>query len=420
MSSNVSRVHRGERWATLIAAGALCLAVGVLVYRGKHDAQSWVLADFKEQVYYPERAFLEGRNPYGGYPAPNSLAGYAPHTLLIHLPLGLVDYPTAAIAYQMLVSLLTVTFAYTVLRFSGSRDGLAATLGLAAAILVSRPGQMNFINGNVTVQVLLGAYVAFHYARRRPAVAAAGLALSLIKPTIGIPLAIMMLLGRGDVKAVVLGGVIAAVLSAMAMVVILPEAGGIGPFVASVRAGVEGFRAVTETDPLGGWSRVDVIPVVAKLMGRNPPLLTEIALGLAILASGVIGVRRLLARGGSADSCLVTTIVYLTILIFSYQQAYNVLILTLPLAALVVDPDTRPVATRPIARWTLVGLLVFPFLNYLSTYGALTRLGIEGWRWTLVTSLSGLALLTAWSVTLGSTVWPSRLPAREVSPLQGA
>jgi hypothetical protein len=419
--------RRGSRpLAILLAAGALCLALQVLVYREKHDAYfhaatkeepTWVLVDFEEQLYYPMRAFLAGRNPYGGYPEPNSLAGYAPHTLLLHLPFGLVAYPTAAVAYQTVVLLLTIAFAYAVVRFSGSQGGLAATLAVAAALLVSRPGQMNFVNGNETVQVMLGAYVALRYAQTRPLLAGAGLAVALIKPTIGVPLVIFMLLGRGDLRAVVAGSVIAAVLSGITLLVVLPEAGGVAPFIASIRAGIESFRATPETNPLTGWSRVDAIAVAAKLMGRelSPP--AELAFSLGILAAGVLGVRRFLGAGGGRDSPVAMTLICLTILIFTYQQAYNVLILALPAAALFVNPDASPAPAYPVLRRLFPLLLLFPFLNYLSTYGALTRLGVAGWQWSLVTSLSGIALLIAWAVTLGGAMRPGESQTRALAGL---
>ncbi len=423
------RRSRGAgRLATVLAAGVFALSLAVLGYRVQHDAEiharpkdepSWVLIDFQEQLYYPLRAFLDGHNPYGGYPVPNSLAGYAPHTLLLHLPLGLLGYSAAATAYQAVMLVLTLVFAHLVVRFSGAPGGLAATLAVAAGLLLSRPGQMNFINGNETLQVLLGTYVALHFARQRPLLAAAGLAVALIKPTLGVPLAVLMLV-RGDVRAVLGGGALAAALSAVMLAVIVPEAGGIGPFVASVRAGITSFDATPETDPISAWSRVDAIALVTKLVGHDLAHATELVLGLLMLAAGALAIRRFLARGGRADSHLVTTLVCLTILVFTYQQAYNVLILSLPVAALIVDPEASPAPRHPALRWMLVGLLLVPFLNFLSTYSALTRLGLEGWQRTLITSLSGLALCTAWITTLGGTLLSGKRRAHVLAPLQRA
>src|SRR5262249_26430170 len=57
---------------TLAAAGALLVVLGILVHRavprinvpGKIDPARWVLQDFRDAVYYPVVAFLDGRNPY--------------------------------------------------------------------------------------------------------------------------------------------------------------------------------------------------------------------------------------------------------------------------------------------------------------------------------------------------------------------
>jgi len=398
-------LRRGGRLPVFVAAAALALVVAVGAHRAAilgerpGGGPSRLLVDFAEQVYYPERSFLEGSNPYRGYPVPNSLAGYAPHTLLLHLPFGLLDYGAAALAYQLFTLCMTVALAYAAVRFGGG-GGSAATLGLAAALLASRPGHLNFINGTVTVQVVLGAYVALHYASTRPVVAAAGLALSLIKPTIGVPLALLMLAGRGNVRPVILGGTVAAVLSAAVVGLILPAAGGLRLLMESVLRGVEAFSAAPETSPLSAWMRVDAIALVAKGLGRALPAPAEVAISLALLACGVLTIRRFVARGGSPDSPVVTMVICLTILVWTYQQAYSVLILALPAVALVVDSEAMSAVSPPGLRGIYLALLAFPFFNYLSTYTVLNRLGAAGWRWTVLTSLSSLTLFTAWVITL--------------------
>ncbi|HLK10387.1 MAG TPA: glycosyltransferase 87 family protein [Candidatus Binatia bacterium] len=400
--------------ARLLALVALALAMALLAYRALHDLElrglpagqaSWALVDFAEQVYGPERSFLEGTNPYRGYPVPNSLAGYAPHTLLVHLPFGLAGYETAAVAYATTVVLLTIAIAWLALRWGGGRATLATTAGLGALLLVSRPGQMNAMNGNVTAQIVVGAYAALHWARRRPALAAAGLALALIKPTMGLPLAMLMLFGRGDRRAVVLGALGAGVLSAVVVAIILPAAGGVGGLVESLGHGVEAFRRAKETNPVSGWMRIDAPAVLGKVAGRALPVPVEIIVGAGILGAGVLGVRRFLAAGGSADAPVVTALVCLTILVFAYQQAYNALLLVQPAVALARD---RRALGRRGGRLAVLGLLLFPFVNYASSYTVLERLGTSGWRYAALTSASGVALVVAWAIVLAAAVRPVR------------
>jgi hypothetical protein len=393
------------RLARMLALAALGLAVAVFAYRVVHDlelrglslgAQSWALVDFAEQIYGPERSFLEGKNPYRGYPVPNSFAGYAPHTLLVHLPFGLASFDTAASAYAATVILLTVALAWVALRAAGERPTLATTAGLGALLLVSRPGQMNAINGNITAQVVLGAYAALVCAHRRTALAATGLALALMKPTIGLPLAAFLLFGRGDRRAVVLGTLAAAVASAVVVALILPPAGGVAGLVASVRHGVEAFRLARETNPVSGWMRIDALAVLGKLARRPLPAPVEAAVSLAILGAGLIGVRRFLAAGGAAEAPVVTALICLTIAVFTYQQAYGALLLVLPMLAL--ERDAPPLVGA--RRLVVVGLMAVPFANYLSTYTVLEHLGVHGWKFLVLTSANGVALVVAWTVVL--------------------
>ena len=54
------------------------------------------MQDFRDAVYYPVVSLLEGRNPYDAadhlarYPVGSKFSLYAPLTLLLHLPLGLL------------------------------------------------------------------------------------------------------------------------------------------------------------------------------------------------------------------------------------------------------------------------------------------------------------------------------------------
>src|SRR4029077_16213895 len=115
---------------------------------------------------------------------PEGMPAYAPHTLLLHVPFALLDFDRAAAAYRAFTICMSVALAFAAVGISGRKWGTAMTLLLAAALLMSRPGRMNYLNGNVTAHVVLGAYAALHWAARRPVLAAAGLVVALAKPTI--------------------------------------------------------------------------------------------------------------------------------------------------------------------------------------------------------------------------------------------
>src|SRR4029453_8153253 len=135
-----------------------------------------------------------------------------------HLPFGLLPHGEAAWAYFATTLVLTVVLAGLAIAGAGAPVTAAAVLALAAACLVSRAGQMNLLLGQVTAQVVIASYVALRWARSRPLLAGLGLALATLKPTYGVPLAALMLLGRGDVRATVAGVVAATALCAVALV----------------------------------------------------------------------------------------------------------------------------------------------------------------------------------------------------------
>jgi hypothetical protein len=146
--------------------------------------------------------------------------------------------------------------------------------------------------------------------------------------------------------------------------------------------------------------RLDTPAVLAKVAGRELPLPVEVGIAVAILAAAIYGVRCLLAAGGSRDGPLVTALICLTILVFAYQQAYSALLLVLPMVALARDDDGLGRARRA----AVLGLMLVPFVNYLSTYTVLEHLAVSGWRFAALTSANGVALLAAWGLVLGAAL----------------
>src|SRR5262249_45478889 len=151
----------------------------------------------------------------------------------------------------------------------------ASILGLTAVLLLSRPGQMNLLLGQVSAQVAIGAYVALRWARTRPVLASLALALSTLKPTYGVPLAALMLFGRGDVATVVGGAAASLVLCLVAVVPLAVAAGGIGPFVTSLGGSAATFSAESSSNAWSGFARIDVVALLARLLGRVPDGWTE-------------------------------------------------------------------------------------------------------------------------------------------------
>lgn len=399
-----------------IAAGiALAVVVGVLAQQagrrlhvvGSPDRTRWVLQDFRDAVYYPVVAFLDGRNPYDQeaqartYPVDQSFPLYLPLTLLVHLPFGALPPTDAATIYFVTTLVLTGALAALAIAGAGAPLTAAGVLALTALLLLSRPGQMNLLLGQVTLQVAIGAYVALRWARTRPLLAGLGLALATLKPTFGVPLATLMLLGRRDVGAVVAGGVLSTALCLVVLAPLVHAAGGVSPFVASLGASAAAFSAESTSNAWSSFARIDLTALLARALRRVPDGWMQLCLGLAVVGAGAIGLHRLRHDRDEPTIQLGVGLACLTVLLATYHQAYDALLLTQPAIALGTGRWGRGVAAPAPVRWGVLALLAVPAVNYLATNTVAARLSLGSAPWLVTTAASPTALLAAWVVHLG-------------------
>jgi len=400
---------------TLAAAVSLLVVLCLLAQHaaprvnlpGHVDPARWVLQDFRDSVYYPVVAFLDGRNPYDQaaqartYPVGQVFPPYLPLTLIAHLPFGLVSHALADVLYVTAVLALTAVLAALALGGAGVPVTAAATLGLTAALLLSRPGYMNLLLGQVTAQVAIGAYVALRWARKSPIIAGLGLAFATLKPTYGVPLAVLMLLGRGDVTAVAAGAALSAALCLGTLVPLAHAAGGVAPFVASLGGSTAEFSAEGTSNAWSSFARLDVVALAARVLGRVPDVWMQLLLAVVVTAAGVIGLRRLRGDERAPTVQLGVGLICLTLLIGSYHQAYDALLLAQPAVALGAGRWGGGAVASPALRWTVFALLAVPAVNYLATGTLVSGLSIGSPAWLAVTAANPVALLAAWAVHLG-------------------
>jgi hypothetical protein len=400
---------------TLAAAGALVVVLGLLAQRaaprvnhpGHVDPAHWVLQDFRDAVYYPVVAFLHGRNPYDqaaqaqAYPVGQAFPPYLPLTLVAHLPFGLVPHAEADVLYVVAVLGLTAAIAALALGGAGAPVTAAAMLGLTALLLVSRPGHMNLLLGQVAAQVVIGTYVALRWARTRPLLAGMGLALATLKPTYGVPLALLMLFGRGDLGAVAAGVALSGALCLAALVPLAHAAGGFAPFVVSLGGSATAFATEQTSNAWSSFARIDVVALAARVLGRVPDTWMEVGLGATVTVAGVIGLRRLRGADDPSSVQLGVGLVCLTLLIGTYHQAYDALLLAQPAVALAAGSWGRGVAAPRALRWTVLALLAVPAVNYLATGTMVSEMTVGGPAWLAVTAANPAALLAAWAIHLG-------------------
>lgn len=111
--------------------------------------------DIGSGVYYAVRAPIDGENSYDRerflltVPTDAGFPPYAPITLLLHLPLGILPPAPAQAAYGIFTNGLTLLLALVALRVTGLQDTVATVFLLAGFLLLTRPGFIGtFLRGS--------------------------------------------------------------------------------------------------------------------------------------------------------------------------------------------------------------------------------------------------------------------------------
>jgi hypothetical protein len=397
--------RRGHPAAAVLA---YVVVAAVLAYRtagelnvlGDPLAPRFGLADFRDGVYFPVVSFLAGHNPYdpsvhlATYPVYYPFPLYSPALFLLHLPFGLLPFATASWLYFALTVVGVVLIADLTLRLCDMTVTPTRRFALAALILASRPGHWSVFVGQFAVTLTLATYVALYWVRRRPWLAAAALAVSTIKPTFAIPLAIL-LAARGEWRVVGRGVVLAAALTAVPTAMLIQRAGGVGAFADVLTRSHAAFAAEAAVDPSRSLYRVDTPAIVGRVLGSATGGLADLVIGAAILALAATAVRRLAGDRSPAAARLASVIICLAVLAWSYHQAYDEILLAMPLVAAAAGRWALPDAAVGWVRWTLVALLGASAINYLASENAALALGISGGWWTAVASLNSVAVIVS-------------------------
>jgi hypothetical protein len=423
------RVELALATAVLVAAiGVAVLRVSGLpeVHRVRLGAAHWAFGDFRKILYYPAAAFLAGGNPFDATPylanypgAEVPMAPYAPVIVLAGAPFATLPLQAAEWCYFAITVALSAVLAVAAFRFDRVPAGAAAIVGVTAAVLLSRPGQWNLLQGQPTIALVLGSYAALAYRRTGALAAGIGLAVALVKPTFGVPLALLLLVRRDRrARAVVLAGVaLAAVASAPALLVLAHRAGGLAALVAQVREGNAVLFARTN-NAVTNIGRIDLAALITRPVGSGFGQAAEYAIGLALLAGAALLLRQLERRGEAADAPHSATIACAAVLLGTYHQGYDLLLLTAPAIAVANRLVVGRADERP-ARIAVLALLALLAFNFVTTESGVAALQPGRAAWVLVTSLNALALLAVFvlvsaAALRGDTTW---VPAASQNPV---
>jgi hypothetical protein len=284
---------------------------------------------------------------------------------------------------------LSVVLAWVCLRLSDARPTFTAVTALLGILLLSRPGHWTLLLGQVTIVMVLAVYAVLGLPRRHAIWAGAALGVTMLKPTFGIPLALLLVvLERWKVLA--FGALFTGLTNLPILAVLAHRSGGYFKAVGLIRTGQEGADVSNIATQFSAF-RIDAIAMLSRFAGRSLGLVPAFLIAGAVLGLAAYVLRRRLGRSqeGPLDP-LSAGVACLAILLCVYHIGYDSLLLAWPATALVVGVF-RAGAVSPPAGIQLALYLALA-LNYLSTFTVLEALGFDS-PWALpIVSINSLAL----------------------------
>ena len=395
-----------HRARLLLACALFVLALAFAVARvgflteagGIRLGASWAMTDFYKAAYHPVRAVLQGQTPYD---RDSTLAPYAPTQLLVHLPFALPSPRPAAITYFLFTAALTLVLALLALRLAGVESEPARVIGLAAAILLSRPGHWTLLLGQVSILLTVLTYVALIHARTRPTLAVWALSGVLLKPTYGVPIA-LLLWAWGRRKTAALGVGLAALVNLPLVAILAATEGGLGELIEAVLQGYRKWQEMPDVNPATSNTRTDAASLISHFVGAPLSNVEQalLALGILLLAVPVL---RLLAKHPTRQAdALAVGIVCLTTSLVGFHRGYDLVLLTAPFVAAAV-PGSLAIGHRGL-RLVILAWYSILALNWIATESVLQRWQPSGSMLLLVTSVNGLCLFALLFTYLGLAI----------------
>lgn len=355
-SATAWRIVQVAGWS-VAAALYLYLTVRVLSgYAGAGVGEPWGLysfVDFRDTITTPVGDLLAGHNPYDipayeqRHPGHQQFNLYLPHHFVVFGWLGLLP---SAVGIVMMTALTTAALVW--LAREGFRLALpwwqagtlgsgprAAALAWTVVLVMSRPpGVVGIRGGQIAVLLSAAAWFALSRTQRWPV--AAAIALTCIKPQVGLAL-IVALVGLRRTADVVRGVMLAAAMSIPVALWAAVNAGGLGALVDSMLANLRD----SSTDEAFLSSPLD-IAMTARAAGLVGPGLAVDLIMLGAMLVLVLVLRRATTprhraaqRGqsrGQLDTLVVLFLATLTSVVTTPAMRYSAAALIPPLIAVLV------------------------------------------------------------------------------------
>lgn len=350
-----------------VAAALLWLVATRAVRPGDTDLPDLApLADFRDTVWYPVRDLLAGNNPYDlpnyldRHPGAQPLNPYSPAYLLVTAPIAALPYLLGGLLWTVLTIACTPVLVALGLRSAGRPATPAAVLFLSALLLPLPAALLGVVQGQVAPFCAVGAILAVWFrdpdTRGARWAGAAGLAVALVKPQVGIPLVVLML-AYGSWRTVLRGTVLHAVVALPPTVLAMVAAGGPGAFVTSVLDNASQSRTLMYVTDLDKSARLDLAGLLGRVTGGVSSTVETVVALLTLAATVALAVVAARRFGGHDPRVLATAA--LVVVIALPNERYALLAAVPAIIGLAVLAVREP-ADRVLHAGVVVGLLI-PF-----------------------------------------------------------
>lgn len=384
---------------------------------GVTDFQNRGYVDFHNAIYFPGKYFLEGGNPYSlnythQHPDRRSYPLFPTHSLLLHLPFSQSSLELSRAFYFITQAIVLLAFLIWIAWDIGYAPSVRTTAILGSLMMLTVPFYQNFYLGQLTLQVAFGTALALRYAKDRPLVAAIGLAISAIKPQVGVIIAVLMLCRR-DFKAVLGGAALSTVLSLIGLLVIWSNVGW-----AVFWDDLFNKYFSLQTHPelgtaIENYRRIDLYPIFERWMGHELPSAVKlISTGFLLFVGSVTAMRVNPARS-QQEKWLSNLVIILTALLAVYHSNYDALLVFWPLAVALsgsrsavcreesVEEQSSSLIREDWRFLALCVLLIGALLNVFTLSKFLERIDEEfGPFWQIAASSTSATLFLAWWATV--------------------
>ncbi|MEY2571290.1 MAG: hypothetical protein QOE63_1640, partial [Acidimicrobiaceae bacterium] len=399
----------GGRWtfralAVLVLAGGLAIAFGqqgATVARSINKPLDQSTSfdepfnDYRDTGYLAGRDVRDGENPYDHvafvqrHPTSHELDLYGPQWFLVQVPLSLLSFVAAKVVWVALLLVGALLLAHFARQLARRPRDVWADLLLAGLILGSAAGKNAIFLGQPVMWYALAVVVVLAAGDKRPWLGGAALAVAMVKPQVGVLLALLIGFGFGWWRLVLRGVVVTIAAALVPLLFIVSAAGGPRDFMRSVTDNasyVSDLVAEQATEPLA--ERLDVVNTSAKLLDIAPTTGWLAAELVVAIAGGIVGLRRRHRAVGDdvGTDVAAMSLLAVTLLVGAFHPLYDALLLFIPLVlAWAWWRDGRRIS--PLL-WAVTALLAVPLVYFPPVQTTLEKLGASPTQSRTVSSIA--------------------------------